>query len=270
MAILPGTRIRANGVFGIITDNPLSAGATTYNSADLNDLPVVAGNHAIVTLDPLRQFGDPEIVMVTAHTAAATVATIQRGMFGTVARSHPVNTLWVHAATNDDFIRVATSVTRPTDQYEGQFIFETDTERVKMHSGSVWEDILITGAFPSWAPTVVQSNTPAQTLIYAKYTKVGRLVSATFAFSFQGAGTASNNITLTTLPVQPAGTAGVIQGSFKYFDAGNTIHAGHVWSNSLTQAFFNYDGFGNNMGNGDFAIANNDTLEGFIIYEAAS
>jgi len=141
MAILPGTRIRDNGVFGTTTDNPLTAGAVTFNSANLALLSVVAGNHALVTLDPLRQFGAPEIVMVTAHTAAATVATIQRGMFGTVARQHPQGTLWVHAATDNDFIEVVTSGTRPSDQYEGQAIYETDTEFYMGFNGSTWGKI---------------------------------------------------------------------------------------------------------------------------------
>lgn len=138
MAILPGTRIRDNGVFGTTTDNPLTVGATTFNSADLFRLGVVSGNHALVTLDPLRQFGESEIVMVTAHTAAATVATIQRGMFGTIPRSHPVATLWVHAAADNDFIEVLTSGTRPTDQYEGLFIFETDTNKLVGFGGVDW------------------------------------------------------------------------------------------------------------------------------------
>lgn len=139
MAVLPGTRIRDNGVFGNITDNPLTAGATSFNSADLSDLSIVLANHALVTLDPLREFGDPEIVMVTAHTAAATVATIQRGMFGTVARDHPVNTLWVHAAADNDFREIVTSSTRPGDQYLGQSIFETDTSRIMAFEGGTWK-----------------------------------------------------------------------------------------------------------------------------------
>lgn len=140
MAILPGNRIRKNGVFGTTTDNPLTLGAVTYNSAELATLPVVSGNHAIVTLDPLKQFGDPEIVMVTAHTAAATVATITRGMFGTVARAHPQGTLWVHAATQDDFVEDLTSGTRPSDQYRGQRIYESDTNRyIGYSSANTWQ-----------------------------------------------------------------------------------------------------------------------------------
>lgn len=137
MANLPGTRIRSNNIFGSITDNPLTAGAALFNSPSLADMPAVtAGNHLIVTLDPLRQYGFPEIVMVTAHTASATVASIQRGMYGTTARTHPQNTFWAHAAVTNDFIEIVTSVTRPSDPYRGQTIFETDTDRIVTRDSS--------------------------------------------------------------------------------------------------------------------------------------
>jgi hypothetical protein len=91
-------RIRTNNVFGTTTDNPLTAGATTMNSAGLANLGVVAGSdEALITLDPNRVNGAPEIVRVTAHTGSATSGTIVRGLFGTAARSHPLGTEWVHA-----------------------------------------------------------------------------------------------------------------------------------------------------------------------------
>jgi microcystin-dependent protein len=138
MAVLPGTRIRDNGVVGTVTDNPLTISATTFNSLNLSKLGVVLNDHAIVTLDPLRQYGEPEIIMVTSHTADATVATIQRGMYGTPARAHPAGTLWVHAAVSNDFIEIVTSTSRPTDPYEGQIIYENDTNTYKSFNGTAW------------------------------------------------------------------------------------------------------------------------------------
>lgn len=131
-------RIRGNNAFGLTTDNPLTAGATSFNSAGLANLPTIATQHAIVTLDPLRQFGEPEIVIVTAHTGAATVATISRAAYGTVARSHPQNTLWVHAPVIDDYQLIVTSGTRPSDPYEGQQIYETDTHRPGHRDNTQW------------------------------------------------------------------------------------------------------------------------------------
>lgn len=134
-----GVRHRFNGIFGAITDNPLTAGAGSFNSAGLADMGTVsAPDHAIVTLDPLKQFGAAEIIIVTVHTAAATVATITRGAYGTVARSHPQGTLWVHAPLDEDFIEILTSATRPTNPYEGQFIFETNTNKLVGYGGVDW------------------------------------------------------------------------------------------------------------------------------------
>lgn len=135
-----GPRIRENNVFGTTTDNPLTAGSMTFNSTQLQFLPVVTGSHAIITLDPIRQFGDPEIVIVTSHTASATVATITRGAHGTVAREHPQGTTWAHTAIDEDYIEIVTSVTRPTDPYAGQVIFERDNDRLVIRDANngVW------------------------------------------------------------------------------------------------------------------------------------
>lgn len=132
------TRVRDNNVFGTISDNPLVAGATSFNSTGLVNLSVIAVKHAIITFDPLRQYGNPEIVVVTAHTAASSIATITRGAYGTIPRDHPSGTLWVHAPLNEDFISIVTSLSRPTDPYEGQFIFETDTNKLIGYDGVSW------------------------------------------------------------------------------------------------------------------------------------
>lgn len=121
----------------------------------------------------------------------------------------------------------------------------------------------------TWSPVVTQSNTPAQTVNWARYLRVGRQITVWFNITFNGAGTASNNIVLTALPLAAANLIG-IQGSFRYFDTGNTNRAGHVRGVGTTSVVFNYDGFGNEMGNGDFAIASGDVLEGFVTYEAAT
>lgn len=138
MAVFTGPRIRANNVYGTISDSPLAAGSTTMNAAGLANLPAVASAHAVIVIDPLRTAGAPEIVIVTAHTGGSTAATVTRGAYGTTARSHANGVLWVHTTTIDDLIRVVTSGTRPSDQYEGQLIYETDTNRLALHGGTDW------------------------------------------------------------------------------------------------------------------------------------
>lgn len=131
-------RVRTNNVFGTTTDNPLTNVATTMNSAGLANLAAIATQHAVITLDPLRVSGAPEYVIVTAHTGSATSATITRGAYGSTARQHPLGTLWTHAPLTEDFILICTSATRPSDPYEGQGIYETDTNKLAFYTGTDW------------------------------------------------------------------------------------------------------------------------------------
>lgn len=136
-----GTRIRANNQFGTITDNPLGAGATTINSAEFNIFPEITGDHAVITLDPMRVNGEPEIVIITAHAAAATVVTVTRGAYGTTPRLHPQATDWVHAPVVEDVTDIVTSSTHPSDPYEGQPIYEEDTTFTKYYDGADFNPI---------------------------------------------------------------------------------------------------------------------------------
>lgn len=97
-------RIRTAFVSGVTTNNPLASGGTTLNSASLANLPVIASpDIAVIVLDPAGSAGNPEVVYVTAHSSAATSATIARAKEGTSAREHAVGTAWVHAPTLLDF-----------------------------------------------------------------------------------------------------------------------------------------------------------------------
>lgn len=137
-----GPRIRANNVYGVISDNPLTAASATFNSVSLPLLPPVVSAHAVVVFDPKRVYGDPEIVVVTAHTASSTVATIFRGQYGTSPREHPQGTAWAHVPVDEDWTEILTSSTRPSDPYRGQTIFETDTNRyVGRSTADAWQQM---------------------------------------------------------------------------------------------------------------------------------
>lgn len=120
-----------------------------------------------------------------------------------------------------------------------------------------------------WTPVVAQGVTPTQAIVYATCHRVGRLYTCHFALTFSTGGTANNNIVLSGWPVAAANSNG-IRGMFRYFDAGNTNRAGTILGATTTTANFYYDGYGNAMGNGDFAIANTDAVQGTVIVEAAS
>lgn len=92
-----------NFLAGTITDAPLTNVATTINSANFANLPVVAAPDIMwITLDPDAVDGAPEIVKVTAHSSSATSITVVREQQGTTARQHAVDTDWRHSATQTD------------------------------------------------------------------------------------------------------------------------------------------------------------------------
>jgi hypothetical protein len=100
-------KVRWLGVKGRLSSG-ISDVDVTISSPGLADLPeIVAPDYAIIVLDPDSVAGRPEVVRVTAHTASATSATVERGSEqltgGSPARSHASNMNWYHAATPKDF-----------------------------------------------------------------------------------------------------------------------------------------------------------------------
>lgn len=145
-------RSRTNNISGAINDNPLTNVATTINAPLFADLPVInTTNHLILILDPLEIYGAAEIVMVTAHTAAATSVTVIRGAEGTVARQHALGTVWFHGPVASDWTLQVTSGTRPSVPYEGEQIYETDTHRPVHRDNTQW--------LPGGGVSVVTSST---------------------------------------------------------------------------------------------------------------
>ncbi len=100
-----------NFLAGTITDNPLSSGATTINSAGFANLPVVTGPDIMwLVLDPDAATGAPELVKVTAHTSSATSVTVVRAQQSTSARSCVTGTVWRIVATQTDLESFLTAV----------------------------------------------------------------------------------------------------------------------------------------------------------------
>lgn len=170
------TRIRTDNVFGTTTDNPLTAAATTMNSAGLANLAAVSSAEAIIILDPNRLTGAPEIVVVTAHTGSATSATIVRGQFGTTARQHASGTEWVHGPIASN----ATSFVTAADD-QGDFV-----------PMNAWE---------SWTPTLT-NLTLGNGTVTAKFVRDGRGIRFRFKFKL-GSTSAVGTAPTFTLPVAP-------------------------------------------------------------------
>lgn len=97
-------RLKTAFVSGTILNNPLAIGGTTLSSNELSTFPTItAPDIGVIVLDPRGTAGAPEVVWVTAHTAAATTATITRAQEGTTARAHLLAVAWVHGPTIMDF-----------------------------------------------------------------------------------------------------------------------------------------------------------------------
>lgn len=288
-----GSRVRANNVYGTVSDNPLLIGATSYTSLGLSLLPAITSpnQHAVVVLDPKRVNGEPEIVVVTAHTALGTTATITRAAYGTTARAHPQGTAWAHVPVGpDDYMAIVTSGTRPSDPYLGQMIYETDTDTYSGRgAGPVWQSIVTMGQWLSWTPTVGQGATTniTKTVNYARYIRIGRTIIGSFYVTVTGTGTAASSVSL-TLPVNINATQAafptMIGGGFTLFDTSASTYYNGTCDNAGTanQTFAKpltaiglgsqFLGISNSVSTTVFnsAVANGDTITGTFIYEAVS
>jgi hypothetical protein len=132
-------RVRRNNIAGTITNNPLTSGGTSITSANFVDLPTIdTTSHLLLILDPLEVVGAAEIVRVTAHSAASSTVTVVRGAENTTPREHALNTTWYHGPVVSDWSDILTSATRPAVPYEGQLIYETDTNKFFGFGGVDW------------------------------------------------------------------------------------------------------------------------------------
>lgn len=215
------TRKTANFISGIVDNNPLSNSGTSLAATELASLPAVdATEHMVIVLDPLGAGNGPEIVYVTAHTAGSTGATIIRGREGTSGVSHTSVMTWVHAWTAADVMTRCTAATRPSGgglPFEGQIIYETDTNRTLCYNGSDW--VIVSGdAYTTYTPTITQGATLTKTINEAKYEQVGKTVRVWGNFAITSAGTLATAI-IVTIPVAHNLTINTVIGSFFYGDA---------------------------------------------------
>lgn len=138
-------RLRALVVGGLVEDNPLTSGATTYNSAGLAAMPAVGSTeHAAIVFDPDGVFGEPEIAWITAHTLASTSATIVRAREGSAARQHDRDVVWSHGPTPWDHSPALTKAGAVTDADfvhappDGTQALDTTNNRLYVRIAAVW------------------------------------------------------------------------------------------------------------------------------------
>mgnify|MGYP006376960971 len=108
---------------------------------------------------------------------------------------------------------VTTAAGKPSgaELREGRCIYENDTSYWQSYDGSAWSPIgPVDGALTDWTPTVDQgaSTNIGKSSTYAKVSRVGRQIQATFRVVFNASGTAGSAIVV-SLPVAAAATSNI-------------------------------------------------------------
>ncbi len=144
----------------------MSAASTTMRSAGLVNLEAISSTeHATVTIDPGRTAGAPETVRVSAHTGASTSASVIRGQEGTSARTHSSTERWVHGPTTYDYPLIVSSTSRPSSNiFEGQQIYEDDTNDLMVYDGATWAPYSAGGQVGYASASTAQTLTAAADL----------------------------------------------------------------------------------------------------------
>lgn len=132
----------------------------------------------------------------------------------------------------EQVVVTCTSGTRPTG-VEGRRIYETDTDRDLVYSGSAW--VIMSEPIQSWSPTITQGSAVAGTVNRGWYRRSNGVFVAALSWTASAAGTGSNNVVV-SLPVTMSNAAD-LGGSAIFNDAG-TISIGVVAGLSTTTAGF--------------------------------
>ena len=191
----------------------------------------------------------------------------------TVATSDVLTASHFNTNYRDQVVSTVTSSTRPSGT-EGQLIYETDTNRLYVYTGSTWELVYQQGGWTSYTPTIAQGATTniAKTVTYAKYTVMGKLVIANLILDVTGTGTSSNAFTI-TLPVTAASASFQAVGNCDFYDSSATTHynATAVMFTTTTVIFIADVATNGALGAAGFtaALASGDSIRFTLMYEAA-
>ena len=145
---------------------------------------------------------------------------------------------------------VCTSTTRPSSPYDGQVIYETDTDATKVWNGSSWVDLFTvpsatwTAFTPTWTNLTVGNGT-----VNAAYTTFGK--TCTFYVSFALGSSSSIGDASMNFPVAPrdihAARCMAFSGSVE--DAGTRVYPILLsgWSTDTTKFKFYLGGTNNGI-----------------------
>lgn len=163
--------------------------------------------------------------------------------------------------------------TTPRTWIAGEFVDDADlNEQIRDNLLAAFP--LAVNGWTSYTPTLTQSGAVAKTVTYAKYQRVGRIITVQVFLSCTGAGTAANAVVV-GLPVTAAHSTLISLGVGAIFDSSaGTVYKGLVIPASTTTIQFrpmNTTTAGV-LGADTFtlALASGDTVDFTATYEAAS
>lgn len=166
---------------------------------------------------------------------------------------------------------ICTSSTRPSAPFEGQTIYETDTDLSLTWSGSAWVQGYSIGAWNTWTPTVTQPSTISLAATTARWTRIGRTVIGNANVTVNGTGMAGNSV-LMSLPV-PAAAAFPAIGSAWIYDNSAVVRYVCVADLASTTAMnFAHDASAASYWGGapSIGLGSADQIRVSFTYEAAS
>lgn len=196
--------------------------------------------------------------------------------YTTKADGDGINASFWNANVRDQVISTVVHAGIPAGT-EGQFAYETDTDKLFGFDGATWVEILKFGASNTWTPNITQSATCTFTTTYSGYYKIGRIVICWGAFAITSAGTANNSVLVST-PVTAASSGTMLAGGAWVVDASVPSRYPAIPNLNSTGAFRMVDSTQatNNVYSGQTgaafsaALASGDTVGISAVYESAS
>jgi hypothetical protein len=244
---------------------------------------VPAGRRIRVTAhDYLQNTAAGNLMYLTIYQDGAQVQSGQL-VSGGVNMAEKITTMWVGSPSAGSHIykaRAGTAAGTATSiagaQYPGFILVEDITGTLWPAGQSIGAGAIASEQWTAYTPTLNQGGAVTKTVNYARYTKIGRTVTAAFELTVTGAGVANNAIQV-GLPFLPV--YGVMTGPVLFYDASaaagyisganldSTTPIFQMWATGSATSPAFLGGSASPFGS---ALASGDVIRGTVTYEATS
>jgi hypothetical protein len=167
---------------------------------------------------------------------------------------------------------VCTSSTRPASPYDGQVIYETDTDKIRIWDSSAWSTI--DTVYSTWTPTYTNFTLGNGTQAFA-YAQVGKLIHLQGQITW-GSTTSISGLFQMTIPTSDSTSYDGIFGHAYLIDNGVADYVGFVQrldaSNIILRAINasgTYASYSNTSSTVPFTWGNGDKITMNLVYRGA-